>query len=378
MTHQADEQFFVAKRSWSKQKDRILEGYLSNYLPKVSQAIGRPILVVDGFVGPGKFSDNSDGSPLLIARCIARSRFSAKLIAIEANASLHKQLCDTLGPFSFATAKHGSFEEHLGDILQASKTHSVFLFLDPFALKGLDLASLDHVFRLLEAGSSIELLLNFNAFAFCRCARASLKAPLEIDEEAAPVPTLSPAVLNTIAGGDWWQEFVAPDVSFVDQVDNTILGFRKTLETRFKHVQFYKVFASDSHRIPKYFLVFASRSDTALSLMNDEAVNARREFLANEYPRDSGLFDIVQLEKTRHGADIDATILAGAREWTERGTLIQHVIECWFGYLLRKEIRSRIQELLRTGHLASKDGRTTLNDNALIRQCEPPPLLFDS
>ena len=65
--------FFKAKRPWSKYKDFILGYYLEPYIPKVA-TLKKPILVVDCFAGCGRFGDGEPGSPLIIAPIIKKWR----------------------------------------------------------------------------------------------------------------------------------------------------------------------------------------------------------------------------------------------------------------------------------------------------------------
>ena len=53
--------FFEGKRSWSFIKDKVLGSYMSPYMAKMN-ARGQPILVIDGYAGPGVFNDNKVGS----------------------------------------------------------------------------------------------------------------------------------------------------------------------------------------------------------------------------------------------------------------------------------------------------------------------------
>ena len=46
------DEFFERKRSWSKIKDKIVGDYIVCYL-KTVRYLRRPILIVDGFAGPG-------------------------------------------------------------------------------------------------------------------------------------------------------------------------------------------------------------------------------------------------------------------------------------------------------------------------------------
>ena len=65
-------EFFRIKRSWSKVKDKIVNDYIDCYL-KTVHSLQRPILIVDGFAGPGRFGDDTAGSPVIICEAIMKS-----------------------------------------------------------------------------------------------------------------------------------------------------------------------------------------------------------------------------------------------------------------------------------------------------------------
>ena len=59
--------FFAGKRPWSIIKDQVLENYMSPYIAKINK-LGRPLLLIDGYAGPGVFEDGKPGSPLIICQ----------------------------------------------------------------------------------------------------------------------------------------------------------------------------------------------------------------------------------------------------------------------------------------------------------------------
>ena len=96
MGHKAGREFFDRKRDWSERKDRVLREYLPPYLQKVAHRPGRPILVVDGFAGPGAFRDGKPGSPLIIRsvleEAMRRPGVRVEALFIEADSELHAEL----------------------------------------------------------------------------------------------------------------------------------------------------------------------------------------------------------------------------------------------------------------------------------------------
>ena len=65
--------FFEGKRPWSKIKDEVLEKYMTPYLVKVNTR-RQPILLIDGYAGPGIFGDDTIGSPIIM--CEAAEKYA--------------------------------------------------------------------------------------------------------------------------------------------------------------------------------------------------------------------------------------------------------------------------------------------------------------
>lgn len=291
MSHKADRSFFYEKREWSRRKDRILGTYLAAYLPKVA-TVGKPILIVDAFAGPGKFAKGDEpGSPLIIAHCIRetlvkrlRRRVEMRLLAIEADPFLQQDLARVLAGFPFAEIRAGTFLDHLNEVRSLANTHSVFIYADPYTVEGLEWKPMDDMFRLVGAQHSVEILLNFNAPSFARRGLGALSLPVpkisESDEDSVPIdaeleepPTISR--LSAIVGRDWWQQILTSDTEFRQKVHRIAEYYCDSLRRRFSVVCSHAVLAKPTHTVPKYYIIFASRHDDALLLMNDEMVKSR-------------------------------------------------------------------------------------------------------
>src|SRR5688572_4838381 len=121
MSRGAGAEFFREKREWSKRKDNLLEKYLPQYLPKVAHAVHRPILVVEGFAGPGKFEDGSLGSPLIIISAIQKARLANLPVPISAcfvekDAELFARLKGETAPMLMVKVMEGPFLDNLPEI----------------------------------------------------------------------------------------------------------------------------------------------------------------------------------------------------------------------------------------------------------------------
>jgi len=362
--HKADESFFLRKRPWSKRKDDILGYYLEPYLAKVAR-LGRRIILVDGFAGPGVFADGSVGSPLIIctkAQAAIDRGANVSVWCIEADSKLFASLDRNLAGFPFARAINSTLADSLPQVAEVAATHTLFLYLDPFTVDGLDWRRLDSVFRhVKDSRMSIEVLLNFNAPIFVRCALAALRAaipevdpsqedPEEIDAPMAVTPTINR--LDQIVGGNWWMDTLRSTRDFADQVRVVTNRLCAQLKERFAEVGFLPVKAKAEHRIPKYYLVFASRSTEGLLLMNDAMVRSRGQsiFFTDMFSR----------------LDLQQMILREAARPIPRGQLITSVIRKAFCIFEWKEIRGMVEELLKDRRLLSATGKTKINDTVKV------------
>src|ERR1700694_1575435 len=86
------DEFFEGKRPWSKIKDEVLEKYMTPYLAKVNTR-GQPILLIDGYAGPGIFEDGAQGSPLIMCeRAGERAKDNYHAIFVNNKKKYHDSL----------------------------------------------------------------------------------------------------------------------------------------------------------------------------------------------------------------------------------------------------------------------------------------------
>jgi len=380
MGHKADKSFFDEKRHWSKRKDKILECYLPPYLSKIATQ-GHPVLIVDAFAGPGKFGDGEPGSPLIICQSVKKAlsrglSVPVSAMCIEDDRELFSQLSRLIGKFPFAEARHGKFGDYIQQIQEKAKDHSVFLYVDPWTVEGLDWYQMDRVFQHLSVSHmSIEILMNFNAVSFVRRGLAALKLAIpesnpEIEDteevDAAIITPPSIERLNKVIGGDWWQNILQSSSSFPEKVQNVTNGVCQQLSGRFQEVCQHAIKALPHHDVPKYYLIFGSRHPDALILMNEEMVKSLRTLADLARPKDPTLFEMRPIELVPDTEKLPPIILKHTSQPTERGTVILNVIRECFGRFSRKEIRGCIEQLLKNDKLRSETGKIIINNQVKI------------
>lgn len=377
MTHKADTSFFNSKRHWSERKDRILGEYITAYLPKIATQ-QHPILIVDGFAGPGKFRDGQHGSPLILAQAISKAqvRVPVRLLCVERDAELYQSLQQNLAPYSFAEALAGSFSDNIDTIANAGRDHSVFLYADPYTMEGLTWHELERVFANLRGPRmSVELLLNFNAATFLRAGLAALQQTIPLpdpseeetdsDQKLHDDPPSIKRLDDVLATTEWRDVAISPEpfANKVAQINDLLIN---KLRGCFNEVCFHPMLAAPHHSVPKYFLVFASRHPDALQLMNDAMSKSLKQLAAMAGSRDEMLFEIRPERLVPDSQGLKQFILDLASTPIERKKLMLSIIRQEFGRFLWSEIRGAIESLLKSGHLQSATGKVRINDSVQI------------
>ena len=370
--------FFTAKREWSRYKDLILDYYLTPYLPKVLR-IGRPVVIVDCFAGAGRFDDGTDGSPRIIAQAIenwgSKGR-PVEALLVEAKKTLFQQLEDNVREFgSLCRPIHGDFGYAVAEIERLARTHTVFVYIDPFGLKHLKFSLLSSIYRHIKSGTSVEVLMNFNSPSLVRNGRAALglsqkEVPedewfLESDEDAKR--TMLPEEIDEIAGGSYWRGLVSSEKTFQEMEEACVKEYIGKMRTYFQGVFNYPIKEKYTHKIPKYRLIFGSRHPDAMLLINEAVCNARDRFLKKER-LDGLLFDLRQDDEKHDPTRLREALrnVFGGCEKIRRVDLIVRSLEVVFGEYKESEYKAAITALLKEGRIFSETGKTRINDDVWL------------
>ena len=370
--------FFTAKREWSKYKDMILGYYLTPYLPKVFR-LGKPVVIVDCFAGAGRFDDGTDGSPRIIAQAIekwASNGRPVEALLLEEKKTLFRQLEDNVREFgSLCRPVHGSFEDAVAEIERIARTHTVFVYIDPYGLKPLKFSLLSSIYRHLKSGTSVEVLMNFNSPSLVRNGRASLGLTQKdvpedewfIDSEEEAKRTMSPEEIDDIAGGHYWRSIVSSEMNFPEMEEGCVREYIVQMRRYFQGVFNYPIKEKYTHKIPKYRLIFGSRHPDAMLLINDAVCNARDRFLKKERV-DGWLFDLRQEDEKHDPTRLQETIrtVLGGFEKLKRRDLIVRSLENVFGEYKESEHKAAITALLKEGTIFSESCKTRINDDVWL------------
>ena len=178
-------------------KIQILEEYLYPYFQIIGRSYSNSILYVDGFAGPGKYTNHSTGSPIAALRAAAKvvagaaGDFKASSIIavfVEKDHSRSEHLVQTVQPFEKNDRiKIYCFEDEFTNAVKKIQTdfpsvfnsHPAFYFIDPFGPTPVPFTLVSEIL----ANPKAEVFLNLDADGINRifCAGDFANARMNLD-----------------------------------------------------------------------------------------------------------------------------------------------------------------------------------------------------
>jgi three-Cys-motif partner protein len=398
--------FFDTKREWSNYKDAVLNYYLRPYLQKVKEirlgGVRKPVCIVDMCAGRGEFKTGEPGSPRIIAEHLQElsvQGYEVKLLCYENYEPFYRHLVTVLQPYAFARAVPKDCFSDIESIAQLASTHTTLLYIDPCDVVQLDLGKLGLVFDKVRQNSSVEALIVFMARAFMRQAAWVRSVEMRLDEVGALNDPLireaeeddrkmwiealygeelvtqhaqvqrSQALLNSIAGGSYWEAIVDnKGIAWEERVGRLVDEYRQTLRKWFRLVEALPV-RPDSSAIPKYWITFMTRYEPAFDLFNRAACDMVRAQDLNIKNRPGTLFAGMATEPALPAPQLfDCAVKAAAEaaapcKWSElrwRTCGDRNV-----GNFTDSEVNQSIKRLLKAGVLAGARGNKVEEDKIL-------------
>ena len=366
--------FFSKKKDWSEIKDRLLEAYLLPYFQKIL-ATKKPVRYVDCFAGKGKFDDGKDGSPRVALRQREMALSKSKIKNNQINCffiekKYPKELKNNLADFDSSVYEvvDGKFEDKIENLLQKSRQKNVFLYIDPYGIKELNMNLFDRCADRKFGLKSIELLINLNTFGFLRAAYQALNVEFtEVDSyddlvESAPssfdATAESAAKLDAIAGGDYWRKIVA------DYQNKIIDGYeaekrfsaeyKRRLKKSYRYVLDLPIrIKSGNH--PKYRLVHASNHEDACILMAQNIAKRKDElFVEIQQAGQLGFLRTDADNRPISSESIEDGILQALRKF-EHGSYLKKLLASYYDQIgvhcVKEQIRDALNSLERKGKI---------------------------
>jgi len=372
--------FFDSKKPWSKVKDAILEKYIDCYL-KTLPVLGRPILIVDAFAGPGKFRDGADGSPLIVLKAITSRKPQVGTSCLfadirpEHRGALERNIATYITQ-GVAEKPLADCEAALTRALEVGKSHTLFFYLDPYGIRDLDFEMICRVFKR-NPSQSTEVLINFNFRAFMRMS-GNWDFSDTPDEVARKVKASKTDTVNRVMGGSYWQPIVTdPKLDKFQREDAVVGAYMARLREFLKYT--VSVPVKDQLEQPgvpvddlaKYHLIFGTRSAKAVVYMNNVAYPLLEPYLKQF--NEGLLFD---LRPERYAASEPATIkeeivqIVGKKRML-RDAIYEAIVPAHFMQYKTTHYREWIDELVFKDQRLFRDPKSVkrpdkLNDKTLL------------
>jgi three-Cys-motif partner protein len=202
----ANDAFFTRKQAAAVLKHGVLSRYPTVFASMAGWGEAEVVLY-DGYAGPGRYEDGSEGSPLLLvetAQRVAKFR-KVRLLFSEEDLDTHTELNRTLtqaaGEAVQWDADYGPVEQWAPVNVRIADEAPMLTFLDPFGV-GLSYDVLTKILLGRPANLKTEVLLNINIESVRRIGGHLRR--LEQGYDAASAKTV--ATVDDFLGDDWWHE----------------------------------------------------------------------------------------------------------------------------------------------------------------------------
>ncbi len=359
--------FFTEKRPWSKLKDRILGAYINPYLAKVN-TLGRRVVLIDAFAGPGKYADGTAGSPLILVEAAeARAPDNYLAVFVNADRQQHENLSALMQP-RIVTHKVLCIRARAATMLQqVARTlgnATVLIYLDPFGIKDFDLATLQ---PFLQRTSSTELLITLQAPILHRLAARHRVSTATASQRVKGFHRR----LTATFGGDYWKPILLSDQPSTQREAALMEAFTEHLlrAGTMKYGGWCPVRERQAGRA-KYYFVFCSAHPDAMRLMNDIMLNAYEDHM-HEASVAGTLFEG---QARRRGTVVPAELKEIILDQVQSTPRLSR-LQTWM-LILRRHFRRyshgdygrAVKELVAEGRLRYGDTRGTgrLNDDSIL------------
>lgn len=367
-----EKDFFSGKRKWSRLKDQVLRDYLPPYLKKLNK-FGKTIILIDSFAGPGLFKENNEeGSPLIFCK-IAEQLVPDNYLAVLVNKKQKHHVELTKNLEKFITSKKaftilGNADDLLNELYKIIKDQTLFIYLDPFGLKGTDFQTILKFFER-DKKYSTEILINLSIPTIIRytCINKYKLNGLTPDIE------IKHSIITKALGGEYWKDFMLDtEMSSNERQSKIISEYIIRLQKLMPYVGYCPVYEKSGSERLKYIIILASRHPDAQFIMNDIMYNAYHKYIWEGYSSGT-LFEDLNYDDfipNKYYNSLEKDIL---RVLNSKGKMSRK--ELWKDFTLyrfmryhSKHYRAKIRELVAGKILSYDDIRKTgnLNNDSIL------------
>lgn len=365
------EKFFERLEIWSERKHRILGKYIAPFVAKVASITKeREIFCVDGFAGAAKYKDGKAGSPLIIAqlsdKCAAwQDPASLRIINVEAD----KEMFASLEHITQRWVEKGTvvnvkdeFHNAVPFILQEIGQTPSLLFIDPFGPTDFSFSDL---FPILRRDQPItELILNFDTDGLRRIADATGSQSSDPSVQKG-IQTNIENVTKILGSNKWLEPYNHRQLTTEQKEDFLLSLYIENLSQFGYFVVAYGI-CEALGKAPKYHLIYCTRHQDGVSLMNDFIFEEDNSMLGDHYSENMPLFpDSINDETEKRRKRLTSLVEDFLRQNrnSTRGFIKREIIFKYFAQFHRTDYNAVMKELLESERLRASHGKKRINDN---------------
>lgn len=370
--------FFKQKQAAAVFKHALLEAYLAPFVGKTgSTSLRGQVTLLDGYSGPGKYADQTPGSPALMVQTAERmhEQRQVQCIFVERDRRAHRELIKNLGDKPRVwVPPAGPIEQHLDAALDRAAKTPLLAFLDPFGL-GIPFSTLTEkllgrtdVLGGYRRGPITEVIMNFTVDGLRRSAGWLTTEPSDGAGRKRKAALLGR--LDDVLGGSWWREVWLRE-SKEDRVDRILDMWTAGINERGWHVVRIPV-SRRWQGPPIYYLIFMTQTyEGAWTFLN--AVSLANEKLYDHVHE--GQFELETLEDRwtswRHEIERNIVELLKVGQFAVRERIAE-IYASTLGFARERHVRAAIKELHEWGVTAC-DGRGKVFDLVVTPGGAPKP-----
>ncbi|MHB1164486.1 MAG: three-Cys-motif partner protein TcmP [Candidatus Nanopelagicales bacterium] len=278
--------FHDSKKSAAVLKHAIIDKYATPFATKTSStSAGKRVAFVDGYAGPGRYADGTEGSGALLLRKAHELAGMSRPARLELHfveddpdtVELLEAVVASEGSNVIATVTPGDISIHMPTLLDECASIPLFVYMDPCGL----LIPFDDVVKIFDRPRGLgkpatEVLINFSASSLRRIAG-------HLTSEKGLEATL--VRMDEVCGGPWWREVWQAHWPDGDAAETAVVeGYAERLRDAAGGAATWVIDVRPRPGLkPVYYLVFATRHIDGAVLFGESAslgLKAWRRYLA--------------------------------------------------------------------------------------------------
>lgn len=196
--------FHKSKKSAAVLKHAIINQYATPFASKTgSRSPGGRVAFIDGYAGPGRYEEGSEGSGAMLLRkahelAALNSPRQVEVHLVEQEATIVAKLRKVVkeeGKGVTVTVDDGDISNHLPTLLKQCEGIPLFAYLDPCGLI-IPMDEVVSIFNRPGGAAATEVLINLTAHLRRFAGMLTSDNPIEASLKR----------IDAVCGGDWWRE----------------------------------------------------------------------------------------------------------------------------------------------------------------------------